>query len=868
MKHLPKELKKNDWDLLVAHFLGVDHCGHKYGPTHYEMTRKLTEMNDVIKKLVETIDDDTMLLVMGDHGMTSTGDHGGGSEDETDALLFAFSKQHKFVPKAYDNNVNVIQQIDLTPTLSTILGIPVPFSNLGKISLQLLPDISINGLHRHQLLLTHLWHNSKQIKNYFTKYSEENEKTFSYDDLDEFETKFEIFEHRANSIHTDDAFINFATDLKNYLENMLVMCRNVWIKFNPQLMTQGMVLTFLGTFVSFIVVCNLPLKEFPKVFNNIVIGFSLVSSVAGGAAGYFLHLNFGWDDGVLSALFMSSSCNILIFGYIIVQNWTCIADGMNSLVKLANIVPRITFMFTVLVFFSNSFIIYEQKILSYLLCAQVIYAVYELKNSTRILDFKGRPKLNVIAKSTFTKVVIAAIATIVALRMSHSYFKCREEQGDCWDFLTSSEKGLKKGTKMDLIPVVVLAVFVTIIRIFLRTSGNLTGFSLHVLMTKFGPMLSVITACGHLVLSQNLLKKTLIPAAHLDTLAWIVYGVLIIEVIVIFISPLLIHVVPRNNDKVQVSNYSNMIPELFKHVKNVFNTGSKSGVGQIPIIYGLATVYSSVFIAFAATFGIVLALLLGVKVSNGLVLTIAIAVGILFIYSVLRYESTDNAVECLQPQFSMVVSWFLLVNYGFYATSHQPTISQIDWSAAFVGRSANIHHSNILSAILVLISTFNSNIIFLTIYPLLVLFPFMIYAIYPQLSVKVFSMDKKKREEKTSEYRRITLSDDISTSNDRIDFDVTRGEINLFENETLFITSVFKVGCQLMILQGIKALASMIACTILCRHLMVWKIFAPRFIYEGIGSYTSFVAIVFGFMLIGRINVSVKSLVLKINKKA
>lgn len=47
--HLPKELEKNDWKVLIAHFLGVDHCGHKYGPLHNEMARKLSEMDNVIR---------------------------------------------------------------------------------------------------------------------------------------------------------------------------------------------------------------------------------------------------------------------------------------------------------------------------------------------------------------------------------------------------------------------------------------------------------------------------------------------------------------------------------------------------------------------------------------------------------------------------------------------------------------------------------------------------------------------------------------------------------------------------------------------------------------------------------------------------
>lgn len=50
--HLPNEMQKTDWQVLIAHFLGVDHCGHKHGPLHDEMARKLSEMNDVIRCVV------------------------------------------------------------------------------------------------------------------------------------------------------------------------------------------------------------------------------------------------------------------------------------------------------------------------------------------------------------------------------------------------------------------------------------------------------------------------------------------------------------------------------------------------------------------------------------------------------------------------------------------------------------------------------------------------------------------------------------------------------------------------------------------------------------------------------------------------
>ena len=49
IEHLLPEIKNRDWDVLIAHFLGVDHCGHRYGPNHREMTRKLEQMDKVIR---------------------------------------------------------------------------------------------------------------------------------------------------------------------------------------------------------------------------------------------------------------------------------------------------------------------------------------------------------------------------------------------------------------------------------------------------------------------------------------------------------------------------------------------------------------------------------------------------------------------------------------------------------------------------------------------------------------------------------------------------------------------------------------------------------------------------------------------------
>lgn len=64
------------------------------------------------RKVIEQMDSQTTLLVMGDHGMTITGDHGGESDDETNALLFAYTKQNKFVSTDFGSDNKTLQQVN------------------------------------------------------------------------------------------------------------------------------------------------------------------------------------------------------------------------------------------------------------------------------------------------------------------------------------------------------------------------------------------------------------------------------------------------------------------------------------------------------------------------------------------------------------------------------------------------------------------------------------------------------------------------------------------------------------------------------------------------------------------------------------
>ena len=53
----------------------------------------------------------------------------------------------------------------------------------------------------------------------------------------------------------------------------------------------------------------------------------------------------------------------------------------------------------------------------------------------------------------------------------------------------------------------------------------------------------------------------------------------------------------------------------------------------------------------------------------------------------------------------------------------------------------------------------------------------------------------------------------------------------------------------------------MLACTIHCRHLMVWKIFAPRFIYEGIATFIYLPLLMVGYLGLARVHGAVVRLI-------
>uniref|UniRef100_A0A6B2ED15 Putative glycosylphosphatidylinositol anchor synthesis protein n=1 Tax=Phlebotomus kandelakii TaxID=1109342 RepID=A0A6B2ED15_9DIPT len=869
-KHLPGEMAKDDWDLLVAHFLGVDHCGHKHGPMHIEMTRKLKEMDAVIRRVIDEMANDTMLIVVGDHGMTSTGDHGGSSPDELTSLIFAYSKGNDLITRG---NVSSMQQIDLVPTLAAIFGVPIPYSNLGTISTNFLPEME--KIPHMETLLLHLWQNAKQVQRYFQHYSNTNLGTFRPDHIDDLENKFLVLSHRVNSIYSEAAFRNFATDLESHLKGILTACHDIWVRFDAVSMGHGLLIAILTVFGCFLLFHNLKVSQLERLFTTSTVMCIYISNIICIIAIGILKLTSVTSNSII--LYMAAF-NVFILGLFIIQNWSNIVENWSEIGKFSNTVTRVVYLVLVTVFFSNSFIIQEPKILTYILTGMLLHVLYSLKcafmQDTERCQGRKQQKLLAIFSSGPMQLIGLASVAIVCLRVTHLFFRCREEHGNCLEFagnvLASGETTARR--KLDLIAVVAVALFATLSRIYLRSCGNLTGFSWNTVLARYGPTLATICTSGYFLLSPRNATAPGIPQIHIDAMAWIVGGVFLAQLLILIFRPLMIYLVPPSVPDDIDMTAGRMIPDLFRRLKTIYCENREKS--KIPIICGLGTVYSSTVVSYFVISTILVCLLLGTKAATGLFVTIIIAAVFIILTGILRYQTAKTLESCLQPTFATLVVWLVIIHFTFYTTSHQTTLSQIDWHPAFVGRTAYHDHSNIISAFLVIIATFCGALLFGTVFPLVTLAPFFIYSALPNLAAHHRDVASERRPERlrTSnnvEYRRVNISrvDEVAGEvASEEEYDITKGELNLFENGPLFIGAIFKSACQLMALQGLRIFCSMLACTIHCRHLMVWKIFAPRFIYEGISTYVLLGAILFSYLMLMRVHRAVVNLIVKITK--
>lgn len=244
LEHLYPTLDGGSWDVLIAHFLGVDHCGHKHGPHHPEMAKKLSQMDQVIQGLIERLENDTLLVVAGDHGMTMNGDHGGDSELEVSAALFLYSPTALF-PSVPPEEPEVIPQVSLVPTLALLLGLPIPFGNTGEVMAELFSGGS-DSSHPHSSALAQvsaLHINAQQVSRFLHTYSAATQ-DLQVKELHRLQTLFSKasarYQHFLRDPQEAEAALSTLTaEFQQFLRGARALCIESWARFSLVRMAGG-----------------------------------------------------------------------------------------------------------------------------------------------------------------------------------------------------------------------------------------------------------------------------------------------------------------------------------------------------------------------------------------------------------------------------------------------------------------------------------------------------------------------------------------------------------------------------------------------------------------------------------------------------
>ncbi|KFY35987.1 hypothetical protein V494_05418 [Pseudogymnoascus sp. VKM F-4513 (FW-928)] len=171
-RHVPEELRNDDWNTMVLHYLGMDHIGHKAGPRSPNMVPKQKEMDEIVQQMYTAVESqkhlqNALIVLCGDHGMNDAGNHGGSAPGETSPALVLMSPKLKKISTGLKSPIaatdefqfyDTIEQSDIAPTLAGLLGFPVPRNNLGNFIRDFLPFWSSANDQLHILLA-----NAKQI---------------------------------------------------------------------------------------------------------------------------------------------------------------------------------------------------------------------------------------------------------------------------------------------------------------------------------------------------------------------------------------------------------------------------------------------------------------------------------------------------------------------------------------------------------------------------------------------------------------------------------------------------------------------------------------------------------------------------------
>ena len=364
---------QNSWDFAIGHGLGVDHVGHRVGPDHPVLKAKLEQMDNLVRDVVAAMDDDTLLILLGDHGMDRMGNHGGDSVLETMSALWIYSKipvsspaytiPEAILPMITFPGATVphrhVQQIDLVPTISLLLGLPIPFNNLGSV----IPEL-FNRDSDGSSLQTAMELNAIQIRRYLDAYRS----SASGKELDAAWHDFSVSWAGTTTVHGEHHLIA----LDHFARLALSACRVLWAQFNVLLMGAGLAVIGLSIVAGWTLYSKLRDvgdDEWERWVDDKVMRLFCASAVGFGL-GYLMHVVMHqYLDGVAmhqTVLFVASISSSIV---VVAASRPTVKS-----IKTLRSLPIFLILHTAC-FASNSFTVWEDRIVLFFVISSIVPSV-------------------------------------------------------------------------------------------------------------------------------------------------------------------------------------------------------------------------------------------------------------------------------------------------------------------------------------------------------------------------------------------------------------------------------------------------------------------------------------------------------------
>ncbi|CAO3704077.1 unnamed protein product [Rhizopus stolonifer] len=417
------------------------------------MARKLSQMNDVIKRLLSQVDKDTLLVVMGDHGMSPEGDHGGESLEELMSTLFIHSQRPLVQPDAYYQQLStrihdarskrlgydlqsiserldydasrypVVAQIHLVPTLAYLLQVPIPFGNLGAI----LPNVLVpeetmdNKIRGLVYMIGQFRINALQVYDYLTYYSQTTQQLdFSPELLEPIVQKIYTADDLLHDLASQSLFIksvsnssdlsadqleSFQAQLEHillgydaFLTSTLQYCESIWAHFDAGSMMLGILILGLGLCLS----VWLMISVYQTKFSPALLLIPLFSTSVAAMLYSPLFEKMTTADWI-GVLLLTSAGIVLwsVFGQ-------CVLLFDKILVLLIGLIQSLTLG-------SNSYVVWEDNGIHYILSTLVI--IWIIQQGSRAS-----------ALTELIRSVQAPLLFLIIVRLSSMAGQCREEQ--------------------------------------------------------------------------------------------------------------------------------------------------------------------------------------------------------------------------------------------------------------------------------------------------------------------------------------------------------------------------------------------------------------------------------------------------------